>query len=343
VALPTLITVQGTILKPDGTPESGKVVFTAPAFVRHGSSPGSMGPGPLRKSLDASGAVSLPVPSNTDPGWSPIGWTYQVELRLSGGTTTFPAVVPHDSPGGVLNLSSLLPVPASGGTLYAAAGHTHSDLATDAELLAERALWQAGDASVLYTASLAYDASQAALMSVTKPSDMGMVGWTFDPATTVQSATVLPTAGLSHVVRIRATAPVVTNILMHVTTPGSGLTAGQCFASLHNDAGAILGAGAVTADQSTNWASGGPKTMPMTVAQGVTVGAWYRVRFWFNGTTGPTVSRATNSNTAIVNYGLSAPNFRYSTADSGLTTAALAPQNIGTQTGGPTAWWVGLS
>jgi hypothetical protein len=172
--------------------------------------------------------------------------------------------------------------------------------------------------------------------------DHGLGGWTFDPVQ-VQGALVLATAGLSYVVRLRVMTGVVTNIHFHFTVAGSGLTSGQCFASLHNDAGAILGAGAVTADQATNWASGGYKTCALTVAQGVTAGDWYKIRFWFNGTTGPTLSRGVNSSSAITNAGLSAPNFRFSTADTGLTTSAGAPGNIGTMTGGATAWWVAVS
>src|SRR6188768_1906391 len=78
------------------------------------------------------------------------------------------------------------------------------------------------------------------------PVDHGMVGWTFDPQDQ-QGGTVVPTAGLAHVVRIRALGPVVTNIHVHVTVAGSVLTANQCYMALYNDAGALLGAGAITA------------------------------------------------------------------------------------------------
>lgn len=172
------------------------------------------------------------------------------------------------------------------------------------------------------------------------PADHNLVGWTFDPIG-VQAGTILGVAGVSHVVRIRAMSTSVTNILLHLTAGGTALTAGQCFASLHTDAGALL---ASTADQATAWASGGMKTMALTGGPvAVTRGAWYKVRWWFNGTTGPTISRGVNSSTAILNVGLAAASSRYATADTGLTTAALAPTTIGTLTGGSTGWWVGLS
>ena len=182
--------------------------------------------------------------------------------------------------------------------------------------------------------------SSPTLAAAVRPSDHALVGWTFDP-TSAQGGTVLAPAGTSHVIRFRAMSTTITNLLIHLTAGGTTLTAGQCFATLHTDAGVQIGA---TADQAANWASGGLKTMALAApATGLTVGAWYKARLWFNGTTGPTLTRGLNSSTAILNAGLSSPNFRYATADTGLTTLALAPTTLGTPTGGATAWWVGAS
>lgn len=178
-----------------------------------------------------------------------------------------------------------------------------------------------------------------ALTQSIRPADHNFVGWTYPPGETPQAGFVVVTSGLSYVLRFRIFSTVVSNLFLHFTAGGTGLVAGQCFATLHNDAGASLGAGAVTADQSTAWATGGLKTMALTTPQAVTAGAWYKMRFWFNGTTGPTASRATSSSSALINAGLVAPNFRWATADSGLTTAALAPTTIGTMTGGAVAIW----
>lgn len=173
------------------------------------------------------------------------------------------------------------------------------------------------------------------------PTDHGFAGWTFNPDQ-VQAGTILPTAGLSYVVRFRVQLATVSAINLHLTAGGTGLA--NCFATLHNDAGAILGVNAVTADQATAWQSGGYKAMPLLTAQAVVIGAWYKVRWWAGtATTLPTLSRGVNSSSAITNAGLAAPNFRYATADSGLTTAGTAPQTIGTLTGGPTAWWVSVT
>lgn len=175
---------------------------------------------------------------------------------------------------------------------------------------------------------------------VAVPADHNLLGWTFDPGM-VQAGLILPTAGLLNLARLRVYGTVVSTIHLHITVGGSTLTAGQCFAALFNSAGAHLGAGAITADQATAWQSGGLKSMALSTPQAVTFGENYYVGWWANGTTMPTFSRAINSASAILNAGLSAPNFRYASANTGLTTAA--PSNFGTQTGTATGWWVGVS
>jgi hypothetical protein len=169
--------------------------------------------------------------------------------------------------------------------------------------------------------------------------DQNLIGRSFNTAH-VQAGTILPTAGLLNLVRVKLTSSIATNILIHLTVAGGTLTAGQCFAALYNSAGSLFGAGAVTADQAANWQSGGLKVMPLNVAQTVPVGYAY-VAFFANGVTLPTLSRGVNSSSAILNAGLSAPNFRYASADSGLTTTM--PNSFGAQTGTATAWWVGVS
>lgn len=176
---------------------------------------------------------------------------------------------------------------------------------------------------------------------VISPADHGLVGWTFPPDM-VQAGTILPTVGLSYVVRFRALSTLITNLHLHITTPGTGLA--NSYMTLHSDAGVLLGAGAVSADQSTSWQTGGAKTIALVTPQTVVPGSWYKARFWVGtATTLPTLSRGVNSSSAITNFNLSAPNFRYATADTGMTTLPLAPSTLGTLTGGATAWWLGAS
>lgn len=176
-----------------------------------------------------------------------------------------------------------------------------------------------------------------AVQQGTVPADHNLSGWTFDPAE-VQAGTILPTAGLLHIARVKALTSSISTLYLHLTTGGTSLTAGQCFAALFSPTGVLL---ATSADQSTAWGSGGLKSMAIT-AQAVTYGSLPYVGYFAN-TAGtlPTLSRAVNSSSAILNAGLAAPNFRYATADAGLTTAM--PGNIGTQTGNLTAHWIGVS
>lgn len=195
-----------------------------------------------------------------------------------------------------------------------------------------------GDAGVSFTANAAYTESQKALQSTILPSDQGLAAWSYDPSAS-QGGTVLPTAGLVFSVRMRILGVTqINNILMHLTAGGSGLTAGQCFAAVFNDAGTtLLG---TTADQSTNWATGGPKTIPLVGAPiTVTPYTWVRVVFWFNGTTGPTITRGSNINSAAVNLGMTS-GYRYATSNAGTTTSLTS---LGTLTASQAAWLVGLN
>lgn len=172
------------------------------------------------------------------------------------------------------------------------------------------------------------------------PADQGYLGRSYDNAM-VQAGLILPTAGLLNLVRVRVLGTLVTNVHLHFTVAGGTLTAGQNFAALFDSAGTLLSATADQATTGSNWQAGGMKDMPLAVAQAVTYGAFYYVGFYANGSTMPTVSRAVNSASAILNGKLAAPNFRYATANAGLTTAM--PASFGAQTGTATAWWAGVS
>lgn len=195
-----------------------------------------------------------------------------------------------------------------------------------------------GLAGVSFTANAAYTESQKALQSNWLASDHGLAAWSYDPAAS-QGGTVLPTAGLVFSVRMRILGVTqINNILMHLTAGGTSLTAGQCFAAVFNDAGTTLIAS--TADQATNWATGGPKTMPLVGAPiAASPYTWVRVVFWFNGTTGPTVTRGSNINAAAANLGM-ASGYRFATSNAGTTTSLTS---IGTLTASQAAWLVGIN
>lgn len=321
----TLVTVAVKCDLPPSGGATGTARFSSPGPLVGGFDNSIVPPFTVTATLAADGSATVQLPATNDPDWTPQGWAYAV--RVQAGTQDFRGTLQLDYLAPSVQLADLIQVDGA-----ATVGVTYATLSQLTAL--------AG--TVTANAATATAATAAAAAGYVKASDHNLVGWTFDPAA-IQTGTVLPTAGLANVARVRVLSGVVSNIHFHFTAGGSSLTAAQCFAALYNDAGALLGGGAITGDQAANWATGGFKTCPLSVAQGVTPNAWYRVLWWFNGTTGPTLSRGSNADAATLNAGLSAPLLRYSSADTGRTNAASVPANIGGQTATPTAWWVGLS
>lgn len=197
----------------------------------------------------------------------------------------------------------------------------------------------ADSAKPVSTAQASADAAvlSAALSAGFNATDHQIAAWSYDPAAS-QGGTVLPTAGLVFSVRMKLqNVTAINNIIMHLTSGGTGLTAGQCFAVVMNDAGStVLGS---TADQASNWAVGGLKVMPLVGAPvAATPYSWVRVAFWFNGTTGPTVTRGSNVNAQLLNIGLTTP--RFATSNAGTTTSLTS---LGALTASQAAWMIGIS
>jgi hypothetical protein len=139
MALPTPITVTGTYLKMDGSPEEGSVVFRSRATVSHELSEDVMSPSEKMVELDVAGSFSIEVPSTDDPDWTPDDWTYKISVNLSESVSTFNARIPYDSPGGTISISTLIPVPSSQGSsgAYAPLGHSHSSYVEDSTVTAK--------------------------------------------------------------------------------------------------------------------------------------------------------------------------------------------------------------
>lgn len=170
------------------------------------------------------------------------------------------------------------------------------------------------------------------------PADRGYSAWT-QPITVMGGSTVVPTAGLLNLRRIRRVpAGPVTNIVTYVSGAGVTLTSGQCFAALYTSAGVPVGQ---TADQSVAWVSTGLKTMALVGGPYSLVAGDYYVGFWFNGTTGPSLPRSGTINQILTNAGLSAPDFDSASANAGVTTTA--PNPFGTQTPVVYEWWFALN
>lgn len=169
------------------------------------------------------------------------------------------------------------------------------------------------------------------------PADHNYLAWSYDIAVAA-TGTIIPAGGTLNLVKLKLdTAATVTNIVIHLTNAGVTLTSGQNFGALYSAAGALL---AQTTDQTTAWGTGGLKVMALSSPQAVAAGYCF-AGFWAVGSTLPTISRGQVIGANIANPGLSAPNFRFSTADSSLTTTA--PASFGTQTSSANTWWVALS
>ena len=183
----------------------------------------------------------------------------------------------------------------------------------------------------------AVDAGHAHPSYQYQPSDHGLLSWAYDPAVSVATSTPLTNAGTANVVKLHVPeAQNITNILLYLSTQGSGLTSGQCFAALYQG-GSLLG---TTADQSTAWAaSPGLKTMAISGGPVAVAAGDVYVAYWYNGTTGPAPLRGNSS--ASVNLNLAAASPRWGTANTGLTTTA--PGTLGTISSAVTAYWAGLS
>lgn len=168
--------------------------------------------------------------------------------------------------------------------------------------------------------------------------DHNLLSWTYDIGG-VGTFTALSAAGVANVIKlpIRQKSSV-TNIVIYIGTAGSGLTSGQCFAALYSGAGTLIG---VTTDQAAAWAGNGVKTMALQSGPFSLDPGFVYVALWYNGTTSPLFARSASLIIGASNVGLSAPNLRYATADTGLTTTA--PSTLGGQTAASVMFWAAIS
>jgi hypothetical protein len=117
-----MITVQGTFLKADGTPETGSLEFYAKNYVLESAGTTVVVPSIIKVNLDPQGYISVTIPSTDDPDWKPSGWTYTLVFKLSGDYSAINVAIPYDTPGGILSVSQLVPTssvstpPSNGGS-----------------------------------------------------------------------------------------------------------------------------------------------------------------------------------------------------------------------------------
>lgn len=121
---------------------------------------------------------------------------------------------------------------------------------------------------------------------------------------------------------------------------GSGLTAGQNFGALYSAAGTRV---AVTADQTTAWASTGEKNMAFTSPYNAAPGLYY-LALLSVGTTPPTIFRTIAATAAsdVINHGMTPATARYTTGPTGQTSMP-ASVTMASRTLSGTAFWMGVS
>lgn len=135
MALPTLITVHGKFIKPNGAPEQGVVSFKSDVYSLSSETDTIMVPGNVSGYLASDGTITLTLPATNDPEWTPAGWTYTFIAQFSQAFYTYEVVIPFDAPGGSLSITELVPASSSGNnSLYAPYNHSHAQYLTDDEL-----------------------------------------------------------------------------------------------------------------------------------------------------------------------------------------------------------------
>jgi len=233
---------------------------------------------------------STTVITNPSPNQVVIG---AGNILVAGGTAL-------GSGSGVLSVGNAATAPtgtpAGGGILYGAGGQP---------------LW-------LDTAGKFWNLAQDDTFSA---QDAGLLAWNYDPADI--GTAIGATSGTIQAIRINIRRPMsVTNVILFQNAFGTGLVSSQNFAGLWDNTGARIG---ITADQTTNWGSGGPVFKTMALAGGpFTVNPpWVWLLALSNQTAGgtPTWGRKQNFSNSSANAGLGVNNSRWAT---GVTTGQTA-------------------
>lgn len=167
------------------------------------------------------------------------------------------------------------------------------------------------------------------------PSQSGWLTWTYDPALTAGSTSLVTGQMFMARLDLKAAATV-SAIYYAINTAGSTLTAGQNLVGFYDSTGTLL---ATSADQSGSWTSVGFKTFTLGSPYSAAAGTYY-VGFLSNGTTPAGILRALGSGTqgAVVNPGLTASNARWATTGAGLTTVPASVTMSGRTLSGGTLW-----
>lgn len=131
MSLPTEITVFGLLLKIDGTPAKGRVIFTSTVSSLSSGDESVAIPSYKVAPLDDTGAFSITLPASNDPAWNPSEWEYRVSVQTSEYRNDFNTLIPYDAEDEdgtphSYEFSKLLPALDSDSQLYSPYNHTHA-------------------------------------------------------------------------------------------------------------------------------------------------------------------------------------------------------------------------
>ncbi len=166
------------------------------------------------------------------------------------------------------------------------------------------------------------------------PEDFGLLGWTSDPLLATSNAT--PALGAVLLARFRAAKSGLLGRLVYtVTTAGAVLSAGENFVGVYDTGQALAGSATllgVSADQSANFGVAATYAAAMVTPPAIVAGQDYLAAILANGTTAPTIERASTSGAlSLWNYSLVGLSLRTATALAGQTAlpATIAAGSIG--------------
>lgn len=172
--------------------------------------------------------------------------------------------------------------------------------------------------------------------------DSSLLAWSFDP--TIATQTFLTTAGVLYLSRVVLTSQqTITNGLVGLTTAGGTLTSGQNFLALYNASGTRI---AVSADQTTAFATAGLITAAWTTPVTAAAPGVYYVGVLCNGSTALTLASGTTlkpANVSLGNAGLATATSRFLTSGTSQT-AAPSSVTLGSASGNIAATiWAAIS
>jgi hypothetical protein len=169
----------------------------------------------------------------------------------------------------------------------------------------------------------------------------GFKAWTFDPAF-IGSAKQINSVGTMYIARFVATEDAsISTVSICVSSAG---TTSSCWAALYSAAGSLLQQSSSSVDTTTT----GLKAFSLASPESITAGTIYYAAVWATAGSGQAPSLLATANAVVggsgqfsSSVGLSSPNFRSATANTGLT--STAPSTIGTMASVDPLIWFGLS